>query len=385
MEDNSWLEKALTEFEVGSPLHQMLVAESLGRSGDKRAVPVLLNALDQDDLHLQQVIIEALGILGDLRAREPLLRFLNSSNRSLAIWSANALAQLGDKNVGTLLLTVLRKEQPHIYPLVEPEDQYVAFDEVLKMSLSDSEKDVRNSAVLAFKHWPVQQAIVPLVLRVLAPDEERFIKLNAINVLASIGNASIAEMLRSGLAQDSAEVREAVVYGLASLGNTRDCATLLQMLHMDPDPQVRAAVVYALGKLGDDTFMDELIFALNDPDEAVKRQAINILETFKDSRIVELLMKTFTTASSVTRLIIVIALGKNRVGGGVQDFLINALRDPDDNVRWAVITALSTIGDRRALPYLRIIQQTGTSSLDSTFNTIRDLAAHAMLKIEERI
>jgi hypothetical protein len=54
-----------------------LAADWLEMLGDKRAVEPLLNALDDDDNHVQRAVIHALKSLGDERAVQPLVRLLD--------------------------------------------------------------------------------------------------------------------------------------------------------------------------------------------------------------------------------------------------------------------------------------------------------------------
>lgn len=52
-------------------------AEGLGRLGNRRAVSILIDALDDDDWRVRQKAAWALGALGDRRAIQPLRRLMS--------------------------------------------------------------------------------------------------------------------------------------------------------------------------------------------------------------------------------------------------------------------------------------------------------------------
>jgi HEAT repeat protein len=69
----------------------------LGRLSDKRAVPDLINALNDEDDAVKRAAAEVLGRLGDSAAVEPVRSLLNSGNEALVKDAYDALRMLGWK------------------------------------------------------------------------------------------------------------------------------------------------------------------------------------------------------------------------------------------------------------------------------------------------
>ncbi len=77
-------------------------AHVLGETGDRRAVPALIEVLKDESINYQAAII--LGKLGDRRAVRPLKQMLKIPDPSQRLWAAYGLARLGDPvGVATLV------------------------------------------------------------------------------------------------------------------------------------------------------------------------------------------------------------------------------------------------------------------------------------------
>ena len=102
----------------------ILAAEALGKLGDKRAVPALINALNDDNTTVQWVAAEALGKLGDKRGIPVLINAVKNNegvprldpvDESLIVWSAaTALAALGNKRTVPTLMELLGDDNQDI-------------------------------------------------------------------------------------------------------------------------------------------------------------------------------------------------------------------------------------------------------------------------------
>lgn len=79
----------------------------LGRTGDREALPLLVDAVDDEDDRTRIYALWALGILGDPQAREPLVRALSDQDAGIRKTAAFALGELGDRSVVPSLLPLL--------------------------------------------------------------------------------------------------------------------------------------------------------------------------------------------------------------------------------------------------------------------------------------
>jgi HEAT repeat protein len=118
----------------------------------------------------------------------------------------------------------------------------------------------------------------------------------------------------------------------------------------DPDYKVRSEVVRQLSKSRHPDAVDYLIRALDDQTISVKRLAIRGLGKFKDPRAIKPIIRMLAhKACHVHRPAYeeLIRFGKSAV-----PFLIDALHDPDDSIRYMAAYCLGEIKDPAAIPAL---------------------------------
>lgn len=87
---------------------RMAIAPALGYLHDPRAVPHLVEALNDQPVCIAQPIIECLGRLGDLRAISSLRRVSHSQNRQLRNHARAAISAIERANVNSPARTLLR-------------------------------------------------------------------------------------------------------------------------------------------------------------------------------------------------------------------------------------------------------------------------------------
>lgn len=128
------------------------------------------------------------------------------------------------------------------------------------------------------------------------------------------------------------------------LKEKRDVEGLIKALKYNKNPiesesvKVRSNAAKALGDIGNDVAIDALINALKDPDEDVKFHVARNLGKFGESAV---------------------------------PFLIDALKDPDEHVRRYAAWILGNIGDNQAIPALKNL-------LNDPSDYVRNGAAHAL-------
>ena len=108
-------------------------------------------------------------------------------------------------------------------------------------------------------------------LAALAEDSDPDIRWKAIVALGDIGDPRAAPTLRDRLADPDRFVRGRAVSALARLGSP--CLPLVMQALLDSDSRVRQGAAEVLGLVGDPTAVDNLLRALQDPVEPVRRAA----------------------------------------------------------------------------------------------------------------
>jgi HEAT repeat protein len=221
------LEPLLHAAEPGrEPYRQYAAAEALGKLGDQRAVPHLIQLVESGD-YGADAATEALGRLGDIAAVEPLRRRLIGDRMADRETAANALAALG------------------------------AFDELSKFAAS------RARWAMPLAQWPAACALAqhsdvrsaaPLARLANGP-EEYVIALEVIGRLKAHGQLSF---VLARLRDDDDSVRYAAAEALAELVDPASLMPLARAL-TDSYPPAQQAAARAIVRLhGSDAILDRL-------------------------------------------------------------------------------------------------------------------------------
>jgi len=184
------------------------------RLRDEKDVRGLIEALTHRDPAVQYEAAEALGVLREPSAVTPLMAALTGDRYSGVRWkAAEALALIGS-------------------PAVEP----------LIGALGNPDEDVRWKAAIALGEIGDPRAIPPLIA--LLEDHDRFVQSRAAYALGQFGSSALSPLL-----------------------------TALQA----GSPAARRGAAIALGKIGAPEVVDPLLFALSDPDDAVRSSVLDAL------------------------------------------------------------------------------------------------------------
>lgn len=135
-----------------------------------------------------------------------------------------------------------------------------------------------------------------------------------------------------------------------ALGNFEDERAIVALIHALKDVEdVRLQVVIALGKT-EKTAVPLLIDALKDPDADIRRDAAWNLGNLGDERAIPALTEALKDQDDDVRFHVARNLGKFEEPA--VPFLLDALEDPDEYVRRYAAWILGVIGDDRAIPAL---------------------------------
>lgn len=195
-------------------------AELLGRVGNAKAVPALLETIQatrNEDADVREIALRALARIGDTRAVEPLIDALKLAENWLAPRIADILVRHGD-------------------PVIDP------------------------------------------IIRFLQEQERHPARAWAANILGELKAQRAFPMLVTSLKDLDDEVRAKSAGALGKLGDRRAVTYLLDHLLSDPAPFVRARIAGALGQFADSEVINRLVRALGDPAWWVRMRSVEALE-----------------------------------------------------------------------------------------------------------
>lgn len=197
-----------------------LAAELLGRVGNAKAVPALLEtvrATRTEDADVRDIALRALARIADSGAIGQLAVALETADGWLAPHLADILVRHGEPAIAPLLAILDRRDRP------------------------------------TARAW-------------------------AANVLGELRADSALPALLRGLDDSDDEVRAKSATALGRLGDRIAVGPLLDHLLVDPAPFVRARIANALGHFGDSDVTDRLVHALGDSAWWVRMRSVEALE-----------------------------------------------------------------------------------------------------------
>ncbi len=216
-------------------------AEKLGESGDQRAVPALVKALEDKDRNVREAAAGALGNIGNASAVDPLLETLRDSDRSVRRSAAEALGRIGDERVIERLLPLLKDKDSDLRSAVAK-----ALETMGGRKLNDT---LRAACAVARMKWDEaasigEPAIEPLIEAL--DDMKTQIRVAAIQALEKIGHERSIEPLIRMLKDDDTKVQEAACWALAASSDKRAVMPLISVARGSYVANVAAA---GLGRL----------------------------------------------------------------------------------------------------------------------------------------
>jgi HEAT repeat protein len=278
------------------PTVRARVAETLGKSKDKSAIPALLDALKDQYFTVRASAALALGNIGDAQVIPSLLPLLKDKDGEVRSAACVAIAKFRDPST---------------------------FDDITNILLDDPLIEVRQSAARALgetKH----PATIPFLMEALRDSSWWFEREQAaadlMNAIEKMGPA-VVEPLIEALGDKEGTVRK---YAAIMLGNLADVRAIeeLGMALYDLHHEVGEVAAQALAKIGAPA-VDILIESLSHPEAAIREHAVIALAKIQDPRVVPV--------------------------------LIEMLQDPERTVKMQAMQALADLHDQRAIPVLQEI------------------------------
>lgn len=353
--------------------------EKLKASGN---VEKLVAALDYpDEAAVREAAAEALGEIGE-PALEILLPLLaDKSKHDLA---GKALVAVG-KPAMDALLEKLRKRRYDSrmdldlerfltetlplfgLPVVEP---------LLKLTKdAGAPSHVSRNALKAVSDPAAFALLIPHV-------KDKELGFSAVAALGNIGDARAVDALIDVLLNTDFVWRWSAVDALGKIGDARAVDPLLTALASE-DFNMHFHAAEALGRIGDPRGVEKLIATLHDAEQpdAVRRSAAHGLGYSRDPRVFDLLMEALQDPNGDVRCGAAHGLGELQ-DGRAADALITALgADSEKNVRYACARALSQIGDTRAIkPLVTALDDKAPNVLESVTKALVNFGDESVIQ-----
>lgn len=257
----------------GDELDRCCACRSFGVLGDQHSVTALVDHLQDEDIDVCIDAVEALGKIGDTRAVPPLLNSLhNDPDSDIKTVVVETLGRLGGEQAISQLLELA---------ISPPEDTEWDDEEAW-----DSNWDIQIEAVRALGQLRVSAAVTPLS-KLLDDNDCQVDKSNLFNALAHIGGAGeqvLIQRLQEDVPHERRRAARALGINCSAIG-----ARALGRALQDPEPEVRAAAIDALVSNGQERYLGALLLLLRDPSDEVRETALRAVNklTSNNTAIIE--------------------------------------------------------------------------------------------------
>src|SRR3989442_5618051 len=216
------LNRWLTQLRSNDVTLRSDAAHQLGKLGDERAVPVLVEALSDSDEYVRKSAVTALRRIGGPAAMEGLRQALADRSEQVVLQAVNGLRDMRDREAVEPLIRVLTRRERSL--------QLAATDALIRIGA-----DAVGPLMEAFKDRAVRRRIGNQIWKILVDmgtksidpllqmltDENQYVRLTAISVLGRTGGQGVAAP-RVHPFLDDPRMQEAVVTTLARLEERRD-------------------------------------------------------------------------------------------------------------------------------------------------------------------
>ena len=226
-------------------------------------------------------------------------------------------------------------------------------------ALKDEDWAIREEAATMLGTLRDPRAVAPLVS--VLRDGDRAVRDAAIGALLAIGEPAVTP-LGDCLSDPVLTVQELASSVLAAIADARVLAPLMAALK-SPDWIVRMHAAKALGRIQDPGAVAPLVPLLQDKVKAVREETSTALAAIGEAALSSLIA-ALTHVEWLVRLHAVEALGKTRSPEAVDPLLSALFNDPDRAVREDAVRALGQIGDARAVEFLvTVMKESGLRPL----------------------
>jgi HEAT repeat protein len=338
-------------------LKRIRAAYGLGKIRDPRGIPVLINALREQNESLGLVATSALVAYGS-DAVGPLISSLSYSEPHFRFYVIQALSDLKDNRAVAPLIPLLRDPQiswlaaSALGALGDPQAVGPLIDALRTHKPSEC-----RPFVVALGEIGDIRAVPPLIE--CLSDFPEWVSVSAAEALAAIGDQAKEFLVDCLNNQDDNNVRERAAIALGLTGSSDGVEVLKVALRASPSAAIRLAAASALGTIRDSSAIEPLTSAVEDPAAGVVKEAIIAIK---------------------------------RIGVSTEDTcraLISVLKKRDPFIVMEGIFALAKIGDKHAIPELeRIIHEDNKRVVFHTpavKGSLGEMAKYAIKQIDSRL
>jgi len=362
------------------------ILKVLGWSGDERAIPILLEYIDNpecaedaamalieygsdatsallermaktEDEEVLALFLRVANVIAGPEAVPTIVSFLDHGSSMIRRYSAETLGEIADPSTVDRLLAVLddvdvgvqQASVNSISALVAafPENKEETLEKIKELLGSSSTPAKLNSLSI---YVNIQGEGYHDELLLASKDGDEVIRQKAVQLMGKFTDARFMDQVLFSLTDESNSVRLAAIQALVRLRPEKGVEPLISLLE-DRDIWIRAAAAQALGEYRQTASIEPLMHHVRDDLPPVRIAAIEALGKTESPEIKSLLTEMADTEDMEIRRAAILALARVP-GDDVLQMLMSSLDSDDWRERAAAATALGLRGSSNALETL---------------------------------
>ncbi|MFZ2960542.1 MAG: HEAT repeat domain-containing protein [Candidatus Ozemobacteraceae bacterium] len=335
----------MESFQLAPKERKLKMLPDISRSKDEAVIPFLVQALGDEHWVVRKTAADYLFAFQD--AVIPYLSAgLNSYSEDVQHWALQVLTRLGKKGAPAIL-RALKSSNTDVRnfactalgELREP----AGIPPLLKL-LGDDKWPVRRAASEALVKYG--EEVISAIEQVMNRTEDEDVRFWAIKSLGKLG-AKAQRILLEALRTGNKQLRYVIAAALGESGDRRVIKVLIDSL-ADPDWTIRKSATQALAEIGENA-IDPLIEAVKEPNEDIRDGCLLALVRIGDSAM-NRLFGTISEIDDNQRYLIRRSMVK--LGSRVVEAMLRLFRSGKPEIMTFCAATLGEIGNPRAVPAL---------------------------------
>jgi HEAT repeat protein len=328
------------------------------RRASARVLPALRAITGHDSPALRRGAVEALGKLGDRESVDALMARLADADAGVDVAAVAALWAIASSHpdLQPALVQHLIERTDSEDPLARANSLTLLselgsghFEARLLVASKDRDAVVRARAVsLAGR---LESPAVRTTIRHALTDENPQVRQAALVAVAQAARAEEFDAVLAGLSDEDLWVRQAGARSLGRFGNPKAVGPLLLLLAQGEPPE-RIAALESLGALDGPQAAEGIRKGLRDPDIEIRQSALAAMALLTNPSVDGEIEQFLDDEDWRLRATALEAVGRRRRRDLLPRIHERLLRDPDDLVARAALSAVEEIRDPASLPVL---------------------------------
>ncbi|OGP66433.1 MAG: hypothetical protein A2170_07850 [Deltaproteobacteria bacterium RBG_13_53_10] len=243
-----------------------------------RIWPIVDGLMDQSGEREKGIIVRALILTNDRRAIRYLSRISSTGSMEISKQAIYGIGKIGGPEAATALMRLLREGDTwrqawaaQVVFFLPKEDALEVRAEVEKIVREERVPDALLEALAEISY------LEPLEKLMKDPTLKAELKIRALKAMATKGAEKTIEVMSTGLNDKAPQVRLASVEAMGSLAAEPAIPHLIKATQ-DEDAKVRRGAIRGLSEFpGNENVVEVLGKLIDDPDESVRREAVDAL------------------------------------------------------------------------------------------------------------